>query len=262
MANLFNLEDRIKLEAQKYYSDGSNSVTDEEFDEMVEELRRQNPDSELLKTGWGYDVNKDTTPGEKVAHKYGEAGSLEKARTWKEIPNNMKNKSVYVSLKLDGLSVVAYYEHGRLVRALTRGDGIIGIDITNKLGGRCIPNQINTDFTGAVRGEIIMPYNNFEKFKNEHPEAKNPRNSTVGLIGAKEVSEDLNYLRVYMYTMFASESEYPESMAEVVQWVEENFDYTAPYVVAQIEEDSYYSTLEEIHECWEELTNLPMMGWY
>ena len=84
MANLFNLEDKIKLEAQKYYTDGSNSVTDEEFDEMVEELKRQNPDSELLKTGWGYDVNKDTTPGEKVAHKYGEAGSLEKARTWKE----------------------------------------------------------------------------------------------------------------------------------------------------------------------------------
>lgn len=260
MANLFNLEDKIKLEAQKYYSDGSNTVTDEEFDEMVEELKRQNPDSELLKTGWGYDVNKDTTPGEKVAHKYGEAGSLEKSRIWKEIPNNMKGKNVYVSLKLDGLSVVAYYEHGRLIRALTRGDGFIGIDITNKLGGRCIPNQIDTDFTGAVRGEIIMPYNNFEKFKNAHPEAKNPRNSTVGLIGANEVSEDLNYLRVYMYTMFASESEYPESMTDVVQWVEEYFDYTAPYIVAEIKEDSYYSTLEEIHERWEERTNLPNDG--
>ena len=260
MANLFNLEDKIRLEAQKYYTDGSNSVTDEEFDEMVETLKKQNPDSELLKTGWGYDVNKDTTPGEKVAHKYGEAGSLEKARTWKEIPNNMKGKNVYVSLKLDGLSVVAYYEHGKLIRALTRGDGIIGINITNKLGGRCIPNQIDTDFTGAVRGEIIMPYNNFEKFKNAHPEAKNPRNSTVGLIGAKEVSEDLNYLRVYMYTMFASESEYPEGMTDVVEWVEEYFDYTAPYIVAEIEEDSYYSTLEQIHERWEERTNLPNDG--
>lgn len=260
MANLFNLEDKIKLEAQKYYTDGSNSVTDEEFDEMVEELKRQNPDSELLKTGWGYDVNKDTTPGEKVAHKYGEAGSLEKARIWKEIPNNMKGKNVYVSLKLDGLSVVAYYEHGRLIRALTRGDGFIGIDITNKLGGRCIPNQIGTDFTGAVRGEIIMPYINYKKFKNVHPEAKNPRNSTVGLIGANEVSEDLNYLRVYMYTIFASESEYLESMTDVVQWVEEYFDYTAPYIVAEIKEDSYYSTLEEIHERWEQRTNLPNDG--
>ena len=93
MTNLFKLEDKIKLEAQKYYTDGSNSVTDEEFDEMVEELKKQNPDSELLKTGWGYDVNKDTTPGEKVAHKYGEAGSLEKARTWKEIrTKNQSNK--------------------------------------------------------------------------------------------------------------------------------------------------------------------------
>lgn len=255
-----NLEKQIKQQAQKYYNDGSSELSDSEFDALVDELRVENPDSELFKTGWGYDVNKDTTPGEKIAHKYGEAGSLEKARTWKEIPSNMKGKNVYASLKLDGLSVVAYYEHGKLVRALTRGDGIIGIDITNKLGGRCIPNQIDTDFTGAVRGEIIMPYNNFEKFKSAHPEAKNPRNSTVGLIGAKEVSGDLDYLRVYMYTMFASKSEHPESMADVVQWVEEYFDYTAPYIVAEIEQDSYYSTLEEIHERWEESTNLPNDG--
>lgn len=260
MGNLFNLEDRIKVEAQKYYTDGSNSVTDEEFDEMVEELKKQNPNSEVFKTGWGYDVNKDTTPGEKVAHKYGEAGSLEKARTWKEIPNNMKGKKVYVSLKLDGLSVVAYYEHGKLVRALTRGDGFIGIDITNKLGGRCIPNQIDTDFTGAVRGEIIMPYNNFEEFKKAHPEAKNPRNSTIGLIGAKDITEDLDYLKVYMYTMFASESEYPEGMADVIDWIGDYFDCVVPYGVVPLSEDGYYLNLEEVHEVWEERTNLPNDG--
>ena len=260
MANLFNLEDKIKLEAQKYYTDGSNSVTDEEFDEMVEELKRQNPYSELFKTGWGYDVNKDTTPGEKVAHKYGEAGSLEKARTWKEIPSNMKNQTVWASLKLDGLSVVAYYVHGKLIKALTRGDGFMGIDITSKLGGRCIPNQIDTEFTGAVRGEIIMPYNNFEKFKSAHLEAKNPRNSTVGLIGAKDVSDDLDYLRVYMYTVFATEGEYPKGMAGVVDWINHNFDYTAPYQMATLYEPAYYQYLESIHERWEELTNLPNDG--
>lgn len=260
MANLFNLEDKIKLEAQKYYSDGSNTVTDEEFDEMVEELKKQNPNSEVFKTGWGYDVNKDTTPGEKVSHKYGEAGSLEKVRTWKELPNNMKNQLVWASLKLDGLSVVAYYEHGKLTRALTRGDGFIGIDITNKLGGRCIPNQIDTDFTGAVRGEIIMPYNNFEEFKKAHPEAKNPRNSTIGLIGAKDITEDLNYLKVYMYTMFASESEYPESMAEVMDWIDEYFDHVVPHGVVPLTEDGYYRNLEEVHEVWEERTNLPNDG--
>ena len=260
MGNLFNLEDRIKVEAQKYYTDGSNSVTDEEFDEMVEELKKQNPNSEVFRTGWGYDVNKDTTPGEKVSHRYGEAGSLEKARTWKELPNHMKNKLVWASLKLDGLSVVAYYEHGKLTRALTRGDGFIGIDITNKLGGRCIPNHIDTDFTGAVRGEIIMPYNNFEEFKKAHPEAKNPRNSTIGLIGAKDITEDLDYLKVYMYTMFASESEYPEGMADVIDWIGDYFDCVVPYGVVPLSEDGYYLNLEEVHEVWEERTNLPNDG--
>lgn len=260
MGNLFNLEDRIKVEAQKYYTDGSNSVTDEEFDEMVEELKKQNPNSEVFKTGWGYDVNKDTTPGEKVSHKYGEAGSLEKARNWKELPANMKQHMVYVSLKLDGLSVVAYYEQGRLTRALTRGDGSVGIDITSKLGGRCIPNNIDPDFTGALRGEIIMPYSNFEQFKKVHPEAKNPRNSTVGLIGAKEVSEDLKYLRVYFYTMFANEARYPVSMGAITGWLYKHFDCVAPYGVVSLEGDTYYDRLEGFHEKWGQETNLPNDG--
>ena len=56
------LELKIKDAAQKYYTDGSSPLSDEEFDLLVDELKRTNPNSELLKTGWGYDVTIDSTP--------------------------------------------------------------------------------------------------------------------------------------------------------------------------------------------------------
>ena len=160
----------------RYYTDGSSDLTDAEFDEFVYQLRKENPDSELLKkTGWGYSITKDTTPGKKYLHRYGEAGSLEKCRTWDEIHPEYKCNPIDISAKLDGLSVVLYYKDGVLDQALTRGDGRVGIDITDKIKailGDSIPDKA---FTGGVRGEILITNDNFKEFQNLHTEAKNPR---------------------------------------------------------------------------------------
>jgi NAD-dependent DNA ligase len=76
-----DLEQKIKEAAQAYYSTGKSDLSDEEFDTLVEELRTENPNSEVLnKVGWGYSADNDTTSGEKCKHKYGTAGSLGKAR--------------------------------------------------------------------------------------------------------------------------------------------------------------------------------------
>ncbi|MDE5649145.1 MAG: hypothetical protein K2I33_04505 [Oscillospiraceae bacterium] len=116
-------------------------------------------------------------------------GSLEKCRTWDEIKSQFKNTEVDISLKLDGISVVLYYNEGKLYQALTRGDGETGIDITDKIHIILKGNRyIDTSFTGAIRGEIVMAFDNFSKFKELHPEAKNPRNSVAGIINGKEIS--------------------------------------------------------------------------
>lgn len=112
------LEEKIQKAAQAYYTDGSSELSDAEFDNLVEQLRVENPESPLLqKTGWGYSVESDSTPGMKYKHRYGIAGSLDKCRTWEEVKPVFRNQFVDVSLKLDGISVLLYYRDGKLYQA-------------------------------------------------------------------------------------------------------------------------------------------------
>ena len=209
------LERKIQEAAQKYYTDGSSDLTDEEFDNLVEELRSSHPNSILFKVGWGYDVEDDNTPGMKRNHIYTTIGSLDKCHNLKELGQDFMNVPVDVSTKLDGLSVVLYYENSLLKYALTRGDSKVGIDITDKIL-KINPKLSHTivKFTGAIRGEILMSYSNFEKFKELHPEAKNPRNSTAGLINGKDTFEDLSYLNIVFYTL-VHEDGYPLSFVSL-----------------------------------------------
>lgn len=209
-----NLMDKIKRASQAYYTDGSSDLSDEEFDALLGQLREEDPDSPLLKPGHGFDVA--SAPGTKVHHKYGEVGSLDKCHTYLEIKQDVRKKfeknGVLVSLKLDGLSVVLYYEKGQFQQAVTRGKDNIGIDITDKIS-YILKQQYGIiptakDFTGAFRGEILMTENNFKKFKKLNPDAKNSRNSTAGIINGKEITDDLKFINIYIYSVIGCEN-YP-----------------------------------------------------
>lgn len=249
------LEVEIKKAAQSYYTSGDSGLTDDQFDKMVEQLKQLAPESEVLhQTGWGYDVNSDTTPGEKVKHKYGEAGSLDKAYSWDELFKEFKGAIVDASLKLDGISIVLYYQKGQLVQALTRGDGITGIDVTDKV--RLIlkdKTQITLGFTGAIRGEILMSYDNFEKFQEIHPDAKNPRNSTAGLINGQAL-EEMNYLNILVYSVVGSDNhnfgrgEMPVNRAFLL--VEYGEDNVAPSTVISLDNPDSIQKLYDLRTKW------------
>ena len=223
-------QQKIREASQLYYSNGTSPLTDAEFDALLEEERAENPDSELLKVGHGYNIS--ATTGKKVPHKYGLVGSLPKCHNWDEFPKNLKGKCICSTLKLDGLSCAMYYKNGTMYQALTRGDGEIGIDITQKIH-RIVPDYTHIDrsFTGAVRGEILMPLNKFEEYSKNHNDAKNPRNTTAGLINAKEISDDLDYLTVVVYSIIGVEtvSIYPfplypfSDYMSMHKWLCENF---------------------------------------
>ncbi len=251
------LQRKIKAAAQAYYTDGSSELTDMEFDSMVDELRQEEPNSPLLKqTGWGYDVDTDSTVGEKFRHTYGKAGSLEKCYNWNELRDEFKNRYVDISLKLDGISVVMYYIKGALCRAVTRGNGTTGIDITSK-AHRILKTDtcIDVRFTGAVRGEIVMSHKQFADFCTKHPDAKNPRNTVAGLINSKNVDIwDLRHCDVVVYSVVGCESTSLEfnTITFVRNWLRTNFKCSAHTTFMCLHQSDIDENAKNLYDKWSE----------
>ena len=228
------LESLIKKYAKDYYT-GEASVSDEYFDQLVENLRALNPDNAVLHSpGWGY------TPEEKrkVLHWWNlQIGSLAKVKDGGTIPSRF-GKDTRVSAKLDGLSVVSYYVGGQLIQSITRGNGTVGQDVTNKI--KLIDSKIVNDiadahgapFTGAVRGEVVMPmsvwHSKYESQKKDNP-SLNPRNIASGLLNRDDFTEedaaDLDYV---VYKVLRNESG-SMTLEEVTSMTAKNFTNTVDY---------------------------------
>lgn len=261
---LKDLENKIQQESQKYYSEGSNSIDDEQFDALVGTVKDLDPNSKVLSTGWGYDVENDSTYGTKVKHTCGLVGSLDKYRDIDELLKYFKNSDeLYYSLKLDGLSIVLYYESGKLIDAVTRGDGYTGISIYDKI--KFIDRQLfvlPVNFTGAIRGEILMTINNFDTFKSINQDAKNPRNAAAGLVNRKDKYEDLKFLDIVVYTVVKVSDEYRNIVVNnstMYNFLNRYFSYVVPY--KKISEDSF-DTLNSQFKCFKNkwVSLLPIDG--
>lgn len=169
------LEIKIKNAQDAYYNHES-VMSDIEFDALWDELKTNYPDSELLKQ-----VGSDHTDGFKK-HKHSIImGSQNKANTAEEMNAFFdKNKSCVATLKLDGCSIALEYINGKLITGSTRGDGEYGDDITgNVLKMRGVVKQLNSDFTGTVRGEVLL----YRSMKAKYfPDMKNCRNAAAGIM--------------------------------------------------------------------------------
>ncbi len=257
------MTDRQKLIAevsQAYYSTGTSPLSDAEFDALLEEERRENPNSPVLGVGHGYDINKDWRKDKKIPHKYGIVGSLDKCHNWDELPKAFQiTEDRIAALKLDGSSCVMYYKNGEMYLALTRGQVVndisVGIDITDKVKA-IAPAYVSIadkTFTGAVRGETLMSHSNFEKYKEIHPEASNARNSTAGLMGQKEVVDDLKFLNIIVYTVIGSEGlgSYI-NYDTILAWLTAQYgkDNVVPYEKFSYTEYSFPLKMEYFKSAW------------
>lgn len=253
-----NLENIVKENAKEYYTTGKQKLSDDVFDAVIDKIKEENPNSNVLSTAWGYKPDSDN----KIKHKYCHIGSLGKAKTIKDLQNSVGKHELYVSAKLDGMSVVLYYENGVLVKALTRGDGEYGIDITNKITKikGCITELKSNTFTGAVRGEIMMTPKDFKLYKEKYPEAKNHRNSAVGIIGSDDAVEDYKYLTLNVYTLVSDENETVQCFNIIIlyQWLSYNFgNYVVPYeFISYITEEDFYGKFLKLKEEFETKVNI------
>ncbi|MDR0320296.1 MAG: NAD-dependent DNA ligase LigA [Treponema sp.] len=202
------LEELIKKYQASYYN-GEAEISDGEFDLLWDELKSLSPDSPALKKiGTGPDVD-----GFPKARHLIPMGSQDKAsnpqefidwakkmgmETQKNTPlTNEKTrltKKFIVQYKLDGASLELQYEKGTLIRAVTRGDGIIGDEITfnaRRMSGTV--SKLDVSFTGGVRGEVIMTHAVWE---SKYQSKANCRNAANGIMRRKDGQgcEDLNLI--------------------------------------------------------------------
>ena len=165
----------------KAYDKGNPILSDKEYDDMYFELKSMEEETGIIyphspTQTIHYDVVNEL---EKVEHNH-EMLSLEKTKDVNEIISFCGNRAMTIMPKLDGLSCSLYYADGQLISAETRGNGIIGEDIThNAIVIDSIPKKIPYKEDLVVDGEIICTYDAFEPFSANY---KNPRNFASGSI--------------------------------------------------------------------------------
>ena len=212
------LEDLIQKYQASYYN-GEAEISDGEFDLLWDELKNLAPQSDVLKkVGSGPD-----TDGFPKARHLIPMGSQDKASNPQEFiewaekmgletekdasltkEKNKLTKTFIVQYKLDGASLELQYEKGKLVRAVTRGDGIIGDDITGnarRMGG--VVQKMDVSFTGGVRGEVIMPR---DVWNGKYSSKANCRNAANGLMRRKD-GEGCGDLQVIVYDASAEDDD-------------------------------------------------------
>ncbi len=184
----------------RYYIDNAPEISDREFDELMHELEglegrfpeMYDPNSPTQRVG--QDINREFV---QVEHRYpmlslGNTYSEEELREFDARVRKVVGDAVeYVcELKYDGTSISLTYADGELVRAVTRGDGVKGDDVTaNVRTIRTIPLKLRGDYPPEfeIRGEILMPFEVFNRLNQEKAEAgetlfANPRNAAAGTL--------------------------------------------------------------------------------
>src|SRR5829696_1608946 len=184
------------IELRDAYYRGDPLVADAEYDELEDELRgliaehpELTPDLNPLE-----EVGAPSVLHAPVRHSRPML-SLEKATKPEQVEaffERFPGQPVVVMPKLDGLSLALVYERGRLARAVTRGDGTTGEDVTTLVRAIAdgVPERITSTATTEVRGELVMLRSTFAAYNEAHPDKPliNPRNAAAGTVRAKDPS--------------------------------------------------------------------------
>ncbi len=196
--------EKLIAKYQKSYYDGEGEISDAEFDKLWDELKLLDPANPIL-----HKVGADSGNFAKAPHVM-PMGSQEKAASPEEFLEwaQKHNYPEYlVEFKLDGASLELQYKDGRLLRAVTRGDGSVGDVITDnavKMQG-VVPVLENSNFTGGIRGEVIMTHYVHDKF---FADKANCRNAANGLMKRKD-GEGSENLTLICYDVWATEGDQP-----------------------------------------------------
>lgn len=181
----------LNAASDAYYNGRGELMTDHEWDARFDELRQLEQETGIvLPDSPTHKVSADSTIGQKEAHEY-PALSLAKTKKTEDLVKWAEGRPIWLSWKLDGLTLVVTYDNGRLTKVVTRGDGHIGTNITNLASAiNGIKPTVNAKGHIVVRGEAVISYNDFEQFNLESDEEyANPRNLASGSMTLKDPKE-------------------------------------------------------------------------
>lgn len=185
------LVEQLNRASDNYYSGRTESMTDFEWDAKFDELKRLEQESGMvLPDSPTTNVSDGTITGQKEAHEFPML-SLAKTKKPEELVKWAEGRPIWLSWKLDGLTLVVTYDDGKLTKVVTRGNGHIGTNITHLAPAiQGIPATIKNSGHLVIRGEAVISYADFEVFNMEADEAyANPRNLASGSLTLKDVEE-------------------------------------------------------------------------
>lgn len=235
------LSAELRRHNRLYYVENNPEISDYDFDMLMKELEElesvhpelADPNSPTKRVGG--DI---TSKFQKHAHKYpmlslSNTYSREEIVEWEErVKKAVDGEINYVmELKYDGVAIGLSYENGRLVRALTRGDGSVGEDVTTNIKTiRSIPLVLDqSDYPDEfeIRGEVILPLKEFQRINEERSENgdepyANPRNTAAGTLKLQDSSvvatRNLDCMLYGVYASKRNAGSHFESVERARQW--------------------------------------------
>lgn len=234
------LREELHTHNYNYYVLNAPVITDQEFDHLMRELQdleakhpeHFDPNSPSVRVG--SDLNKNF---KQVEHKYpmlslGNTYSQAEVTEFYDRVSKSINEDFEIccEMKFDGTSISLTYEHGKLVQAVTRGDGVRGDDVTDNVKTiRTIPLILHGDYPDSfeMRGEILMPWDVFEELNRERelreePLFANPRNAASGTLKSQNsavvASRKLDAYLYYMLGENLPHDGHYENLMEAEKW--------------------------------------------
>ncbi|WP_299902233.1 NAD-dependent DNA ligase LigA [uncultured Aquimarina sp.] len=201
------LREELRQHNYNYYVLDAATISDYEFDMKLKELQAleekhpefYDPNSPTLRVGGQVTKNFNTVVHEQRMYSLDNSYSKEDLLDWETRIKKLVDGDVSYTceLKYDGASISLTYENGELLRAVTRGDGIQGDDVTTNVKTiKSVPLKLKGDYPAKfdIRGEIVLPYEGFAKMNQERIAAgeepyANPRNTASGSLKLQDSSE-------------------------------------------------------------------------